>query len=49
MKKTATFTEKDTELIRRIEQYQRERGLSHFIDAVRQLCDDALQLKKITK
>lgn len=49
MGKTATFTEKDTELIRRIQQYQNEKGLSHFIDAVRQLCNDALQLKKITK
>lgn len=49
MKKTATFTEKDTDLIQQIQRYQEEKGLSHFIDAIRQLCSDALQLKKISK
>lgn len=49
MGKTATFTDKDQDLIRRIQQYQKEKKLSSFIDAVRQLCNDALQLKKIVK
>ena len=49
MGKTATFTDKDQDLICRIQKYQDEKGLSHFIDAVRQLCNDALQLKKIVK
>lgn len=49
MKKTATFTNKDVELVKRIQQYQKEQGFSNFIDAIRKLCDDALQLKSITK
>ena len=49
MKRVTLTDKKDTELIRKIEQYQTEKGLSHFVDAVRQLCNDALQLKKLMK
>lgn len=49
MKKTVTFSEKDKELIARIQQYQKEKHLPYLIDAVRQLCSDALQLKRISK
>ena len=49
MKKTATFTEKDKALLQRIERYQQEQGIKTFIDAVRQLCSNALDLRKITK
>mgnify|MGYP004534540621 FL=1 len=49
MKKTANFTEKDKALIQRIEQYQKEQGIKTFIDAVRKLCGNALDLRKITK
>lgn len=49
MKKTATFSEKDKDLISKIQQYQKEKQFSFFIDAVRQLCSDALQLKRISK
>ena len=45
---TATFSDKDQDRIRRMRQYQHRKGLSHFIDAVRQLYNDALQLKEIT-
>ena len=35
MAKTGTFTDKDKDLIHKIN----KKGLSHFIDAVRQLCN----------
>lgn len=49
MKKTATFTDKDNELIQRIMRYKKEKKLNLFIDAVRSLCDTALKLKDISK
>lgn len=49
MGKTATFSYKDGESVRKIQAYQKEKRLPSFIEAVRQLCNDALQLKKITK
>lgn len=49
MGKTATFSDKDGESVRKIQAYQKEKKLPSFIEAVRQLCNDALQLKKITK
>lgn len=48
-KKTVTFTDKDSKLISGIERYQKEKKLSSFVAAVRVLCNDALQLKKISK
>lgn len=47
--RTATFSGKEGESVRKIQAYQKEKRLSSFIEAVRQLCNDALQLKKITK
>lgn len=49
MSRTATFSDKDGELVRKIQAYQKEKKLPSFIETVRQLCNDALQLKKITK
>ena len=46
MSRTAKFSDKDGELVRKIQAYQKEKGLPSFIEAVRQLCNDALQLKK---
>lgn len=42
-------SQRDRDLIRRITDYQEKSGISSFIEAVRKLCDDALQLKKISK
>ena len=47
MSKVVTFTDKDESLIRRIKNYQKEKKLSSFVEAVRQLCDTALQMKGI--
>lgn len=49
MKKTVNFTDKDKALIQRIERYQKEQHLTSFIEAVRKLCSNALDLRKITK
>lgn len=38
MKKQVTFTEKDKELVEKIETYRKENDINHFIDAVRKLC-----------
>lgn len=45
--KTARFTEKDTELIKQIEEYQHEHKMKSFIDAVRKLCSDAIKIEEI--
>lgn len=47
--KTIKFLMSDADLVKRIEKYQKTRGLKSFIEAVRSLCDDALTLKKISK
>lgn len=49
MSKVVRFGDKDKELIKRIEKYKRAKGLKSFVAAVRELCDDALTLKKISK
>lgn len=49
MSKGVTFTDKDKNLIQQIEKYQNENGISSFVGAVRKLCSDALQLKRISK
>lgn len=38
--------EKDAELIKEILAYQKQRGLTYASDAVRELCKDALAIKK---
>lgn len=47
--KTVKFLEIDKFLVKRIEKYQKSKGLTSFVAAVRELCDDALTLKKISK
>lgn len=47
--KSIRFTEKDKALIEKIEAYRKERRLPTFIEAVRVLCSDALEFKKIAK
>lgn len=49
MAKGITFNKNDEKLIRQIEGYQKENGLPSFVAAVRKLCNDALQFKKILK
>lgn len=47
--KTIKFLESDAELIKLIEKYQKNKGVKSFVGAVRELCYDALTLKKISK
>ncbi len=47
MTKQICFIESDTELIKKIQEYQKKHGLPHFISAVRQLCKVALETEKI--
>ena len=49
MGKSVTFGDKDAQLIRRIVAYQKEKGISSFVEAVRQLCEKALKFNEITK
>ena len=49
MPKSITFKDSDQKLIDKIISYQKENGLPSFVSAVRKLCEDALQLKKIIK
>ena len=49
MGKGVTFGDKDAQLIRRIVAYQKERGISSFVETVRQLCEKALKFSEITK
>jgi len=42
MKKQIAFGEKDEELIKRIIAFQTEKRIQSFIEAVRQLCNTAL-------
>lgn len=49
MSKGITFTDNDEKLIKKIINYQKDNGLPSFVSAVRKLCEDALQLKKIIR
>lgn len=49
MSKTVTFSDKDRDLLCRMEKYKKQKGYRNLIDVVRELCDDALTLKKISK
>ena len=41
--KQIAFGKKDEALVRKILTFQKEKGLPSFIEAVRQLCNDALE------
>lgn len=47
--KSITFVDKDAQLIKKIVAYQKERGISSFVETVRQLCEKALKFSEITK
>ena len=47
LKITIGAKQSDEELIKKICQYQQEKGLRYASDAVRKLCEDALTLKKV--
>lgn len=51
MAKQITFTdsEQDKKLVERIQRYQREKELPHFITAVRQLCKIGLDFKELSE
>ena len=49
MSKSITFVDKDAQLIKKIVAYQKERGISSFVETVRQLCEKALKFSEITK
>ena len=46
--KTIGFVESDKELIEKIDKYRNENNLS-FVGAIRKLCADALDFKRIIK
>ena len=47
MTKQIKFNDNDTELIKRIIEYQNAHGLSSFIATIRKLCNVALEIEKI--
>ena len=48
MKKIAfNDSERDTNLVKRITEYQKKQGLPSFFGAVRNLCEDALDYKEV--
>ena len=49
MTKQVMFTDTDRDLVEQIIAYQKANGYPSFIAALRKLCSDALQLKKIMK
>lgn len=49
MSKRVTFGERDLELIKKIETYQKEQGFTSFIEAVRILCKKGLQVNELIK
>lgn len=49
MSKSITFVDKDAQLIKKIVAYQKEKGISSFVETVRQLCEKALKFSEITK
>ena len=44
MKKQVCFNENDCELIQRIKDYQKENEIQSFVEAIRRLCNNALNL-----
>lgn len=49
MSKGITFVDRDAELIKQIENFQKEQGLSSFIAAVRILCENGLHMSNVVK
>ena len=49
MSKQIAFVARDTDLIRRIEEYQQENKLLYFVEAVRQLCEKGLKFNEVLK
>ncbi len=51
MPKTIKFNdnEKDKALIKRIEKYQKSKGISSFVQAIRDLCETGLDIEKIKR
>ena len=47
--KTINFLKSDAELVKLVEKYQKSKGIKSFVGAVRELCLDALTLKKISR
>ena len=43
MAKQVAFGKKDEELIKKIISFQEEKGIKSFVEAVRQLCNEALE------
>lgn len=48
MSKQVSFRDSDEDLIKKILEYQKAHGLPSFVSAVRKLCEDAIQVEKIT-
>lgn len=48
-KRTVTFQSSDENLVRRIESFQKKKGLKSFVAAVRVLCEEALKMSKIVQ
>ena len=46
MGKGISFGEKDKELIKKIEEFQKKNDLDYFIEAVRKPCEVALEFEK---
>ena len=49
MAKQVKFGEKDLELVKRIEDFQKKQKLPSFIEAVRVLCEKGLQVNELMK
>lgn len=43
------FGEKDNDLVARIKAFQEEKGIRYFVEAVRVLCNNALDMKDTLK
>lgn len=46
---SVSFAQKDNELVERIKKYQKENDLKSFAEAVRILCNSALDIKELAK
>ena len=49
MSKKISFTDKDKELIKLIQLFQKEQELPSFIEAVRRLCKNGLRMSDVVK